>query len=44
MPNVAVVVQIGHGRLEAALQVTLVVLKQPEGKAPHQSTEPGEGI
>ena len=44
MPHVAVLVQVGHGRLQWGLQSGPVVLEEPQDQPPHQRREPRERV
>lgn len=44
MPDVAVLVQIGHGGLQGWLQSGPVVLKEPQHQPPHQPGEQREWV
>lgn len=44
MPRVAVMVEVGHGRLQGRLESVWVILKQPQDDAPDQSGKQREGV
>ena len=41
-PEIGVVVEVGHGLVERALQDVPMVLEQPQHNAPHRCSEPGK--
>ena len=44
VPHVAVLVQVGHGRLQRGLQDWPVALEEPQHQPPHQPCEPWKRV